>query len=105
MATKSKRHIHKYYRALMNGNMVWTCMAPDCMHHMPKHYERGVLGKGFYCWACGKLDILRAEHLALDPHYFSEADFEPIHPICNNCANPAVVAFSDDVIKQALGEK
>lgn len=110
MATKSKRHIHKYYRALMNGDMLWTCALPDCMHHMPKHYEQGVFGKGFYCWDCGEMSQLRKEHLALEPKFFLKDDDQPIRPICYECANKYVsqtIKFEDidETIKAVVGEK
>ena len=106
MATKSKRHIHKYYRAMLNGDMLWTCALPDCMHHMPKHYENAVLNKAFYCWECGEISQLRKEHLALDSIFFTDIEGEPVHPKCIRCAKN-LIDFDDmdSVIKEIVGEK
>jgi hypothetical protein len=107
MSTKSKRHTHKYYRV----GELWTCALPDCLHHMPKHYEPMLLNKGFYCWSCGEINQLREEHLKLNPKYFSETDKIPTHPICWNCANnmpkDGDIDFDvlDEKIKQIVGDK
>lgn len=109
MSIKHDHKVHKYYRVIQfDGKILWTCALPQCTHHMPKHYEATMLGKAFYCWNCGDTTQFRLEHLSSNPDkdYFSEGDINfPSHPICYKCANPAIAAFSDDVIKQALGEK
>lgn len=93
MSTKSKRHTHRYYRVRMDNNaFIWTCAEPDCMHHMPKHYEPMLLGKSFFCFECGSQDILRGEHLKLNPQYFMADDEFPSRPRCIKCVLPKGVS-------------
>ena len=73
MATKGKRHTHKYYKAKSNYQRIWACALPDCNHHMPPHYETLVHGKATICWKCDGPMVLDAEALAMDK------------PICPDC--------------------
>lgn len=69
MATKSKRHTHKYHKVQVQGHTVWACAAPDCNHHMPEHYVHLVKGKYSYCWSCGEQFILDDKSMNEDkPH-------------------------------------
>lgn len=74
MATKSKRHIHKYHQVQLGpGNKVWACALPDCQHHMPPHYSKLVEGKMSYCWGCDELIILNPVNMKMDK------------PLCESC--------------------
>lgn len=64
MSTKSKRHVHKYYRVSMNGTDVWACAKPDCMHYMPQHMEKLVNGKSTVCWECGENTFMTPASMA-----------------------------------------
>lgn len=67
MATKAKRHIHKYARVPFTyGSKVWACRLPDCNHYMPKHLEATVEGKSSICWQCGNDFILDIESMDED---------------------------------------
>lgn len=68
------KHIHKYYKArdtITSSEFLWTCAAPNCSHHMPKHYEKTLRGKATECWgygrneACEKYTILDEERTLL----------------------------------------
>lgn len=74
MATKAKRHVHKYYRANMSSQKVWACALSDCNHYMPKHMEELVRGKNSICWKCGEDFILNPFHMKQDK------------PVCDDCA-------------------
>jgi hypothetical protein len=63
MATKSKRHIHKYYRDNESYMRCWACGLPDCSHYMPPHIEKQIVGKQSICWQCGEVFILDSEAL------------------------------------------
>ena len=111
MATKSKRHPHKYYRVELPGQIVWACASGDCPHHMPPHYEQLLLNKQFVCWNCGSTNSnILPEHLKLKPEYFLSIDDPTFvsHPICRNCAlnikidedDELPTASADEAIKQ-----
>lgn len=59
MATKAKRHTHKYYQASAPGvATVWACALSDCNHFMPPHYSHLVMGKASWCWGCEETFVL-----------------------------------------------
>lgn len=64
MATKAKRHIHKYHRVTLTFAKVWACALPDCNHFMPKQIEAIVMGKASICWQCG--DNMLLDERAMD---------------------------------------
>jgi hypothetical protein len=63
---RSKRHIHKYYKAKVAGDLVWACALPDCNHHMPPHMTSLVEGKSSLCWECGGELVLDPEAYKMD---------------------------------------
>jgi hypothetical protein len=73
MATKAKRHTHKYHRVNAGYQMLWACALPDCNHHMPLHLTALVEGKASICWKCGEQMILDSDAMKLDK------------PICIDC--------------------
>jgi len=81
----SKKHIHKYHKVKVNGVEVWACALPDCNHHMPKHYESTIPGKGFICWSCGEMGI------------FDSTNMMMLRPHCFNCLNPELVSEETEV--------
>lgn len=74
MSTKSKRHTHKYYRVDLGSYKVWACALPDCMHHMPPHYNNLVEGKNSFCWKCGEMFVLNTINMKRDK------------PLCDDCS-------------------
>jgi len=80
MATKSRRHVHKYYRALVAGIKVWACGLPECTHYMPSHMETLVNGKASICWNCDERMILNPSNMADDK------------PICDDCTATKEIA-------------
>lgn len=74
MATKAKRHIHKYYKADLDFGEVWACALPDCSHYMPKHMAKLVNGKSSICWKCNEKMILDPNNMNIDK------------PVCYSCA-------------------
>jgi hypothetical protein len=81
----SKKEIHRYYRVETFPNrFMWACANSNCTHHMPSHYERMLVNKGFICWQCGEHGSLRLEHLNVNPNYFIK-ETGLIHPICDDC--------------------
>lgn len=72
----SKKHIHKYHKIDVNSVDVWACALPECNHHMPKHYEKMVVGKASICWGCGDFLVL------------SEANMSMNKPECFKCLHP-----------------
>src|SRR5262245_7347623 len=106
MATKSKRHIHRYYRTkLPNNSVVWACAELDCLHHMPSHYTVMMLHKGFYCWNCGEIAQITQEHLDENPQYYhrelDSVEFKS-HPICRNCAMNARPLTDEEINQQVI---
>ena len=106
MATRSKRHNHRYYRMkLPNSTIVWACAEGDCLHHMPVHYTPMMLHKNFYCWQCGEIDRIREEHLKDNARYFSQ-DLDKkgflSHPICFNCANNIPILSDEEINNQII---
>lgn len=82
MATKAKRHIHKYHRILIAGAKVWACALGDCNHYMPAHMEMMVPGKNSICWGCGEPMILDALNMKDD------------RPLCSEC-NPVTSKLNE----------
>lgn len=71
---RSKRHIHKYYKAPYGvGRFVWACALPDCLHHMPPHMEKMVNGKASICWECNNGMTMNPDNMKLT------------RPICESC--------------------
>lgn len=91
MATKSKRHTHKYHRIDIAGTKVWACALGDCMHYMPKHMESLVNGKNSYCWNCNKQMVLDNENMKMDM------------PTCFICRNPEL--SEDKMLEKLVLEK
>ena len=73
MATKSRRHTHKYCRRPVGYQKVWACALPDCNHHMPPHYAALIEGKASICWECEQPMLLDAINMEMDK------------PICPDC--------------------
>lgn len=74
MATKAKRHVHKYYRATLSFGKVWACFLSDCNHYMPQHMAELVNGKHSICWQCEEKFTLTPINLKQDK------------PICPDCS-------------------
>jgi formylmethanofuran dehydrogenase subunit E len=94
MANKSKcvsHQYHKYYKVEVNGIKVWACSWSDCNHHMPKHYESMVVGKGSYCMQCNEKIILDTENMKNDM------------PICYNCKHGKLDTTSNPELAKILG--
>lgn len=66
MATKAKRHVHKYHWLDIGYSNVWACALPDCNHYMPRHMEKTILGKFSVCWGCGDKMTLDEDALKQD---------------------------------------
>lgn len=64
--SKSKRHIHKYYRTDLQFTKVWRCALPDCNHYMPPHIAQLVEGRGSICWGCGEIFVLDGHNMKDD---------------------------------------
>lgn len=92
MATKAKRHVHKYHRVDLGYSKVWACALPDCNHYMPKHMEATVEGKYSYCWSCGEKFLMSAETMQRDK------------PICLTCLHGLVEVQPDVPMSEALKE-
>lgn len=73
MATKAKRHIHKYHRIEVAGEKVWACALGNCNHYMPAHMVNMVPGKNSFCWECDEMIILGPDNMIED------------RPRCFNC--------------------
>lgn len=81
MATKSKRHTHKYHQVVLPVmGKVWACALPECTHHMPPHYAPLVEGKNSLCWKCNGPMVLHAENM------------EQEKPICDDCSAISLIA-------------
>lgn len=76
MATKARRHIHKYYRVEIAGVKVWACALPECTHYMPAHMTALVDGKASFCWDCGERFILNPTNMNDDKPICSDCTFE-----------------------------
>lgn len=63
MASKAKRHNHKYHHIDMSFGKVWACALPDCNHYMPQHMESMLPGKYSICWECGEKMVLDSENM------------------------------------------
>jgi len=81
MATKSKRHIHKYYKSGAGTSLtIWACALPDCTHFMPQHYTHLLRGKYSKCWGttsdkpCEELVTLDERNMRLEK------------PLCEECS-------------------
>jgi len=89
MATKAKRHIHKYHRVDLGGTEVWACALSDCNHFMPPHYTKLVEGKSSICWNCGESITLNKSNMIDD------------EPKCNDCRGIGAVSdFMNDFINK-----
>lgn len=73
MASKAKRHIHKYYRAELSFGDVWACALPDCTHYMPQHMEGLMNGKYSVCWECNERMVMHPGNLNMS------------RPVCDTC--------------------
>lgn len=73
MASKAKRHTHKYQKVQLGFGKVWACALPDCNHYMPSHMTIMVEGKNSLCWGCNESMILDITAMMID------------RPICDNC--------------------
>lgn len=96
MASKNKRHVHKYHKVSLGYTDVWACALPDCTHYIPQYSEPLVNGKRSLCWECGDEFIL---------HPIAMKDRAPN---CDNCrlgVKPAEVEMSEELRKklEALG--
>jgi hypothetical protein len=65
MATKARRHVHRYQRRLVAGIWVWGCALPQCSHYMPKHMESMVEGKASVCNTCDNTIMMTGEYLEM----------------------------------------
>lgn len=74
MATKARRHIHKYYKAHLLVGDLWACALPNCGHYMPQHIEGLLNGKNSICWNCSEIFTLNPMNMKSEK------------PICNECA-------------------
>lgn len=92
MATKAKRHIHKYHRVDLGYANVYACALPDCPHYMPKHMENTLEGKYSFCWGCDEKFILDKPALEL------------MKPLCVNCRLGTVPTEPDLPMAEALRE-
>ncbi len=78
MSSTNKKHIHKYYRSYSpSGQFLWTCAFMDCSHHMPKHYEHTLLGRGTTCW--GRSDDCTKTFA------FDDRSLNMDKPLCESC--------------------
>jgi hypothetical protein len=83
MASRNKKHVHKYYKVHNpSGGFLWFCGFGDCQHHMPKHYELGLPGKSTICWKCEGTTTLDSRTMAMDK------------PLCADCDPNAI---SEDI--------
>lgn len=94
----AKKHIHKYHKIELAGQMLWACALPDCGHHMPKHYENSVIGKYSFCWTCPKQFRLTPENMVDDM------------PRCDDCRagitpEKPLVQFDFDNLSDIIGRK
>lgn len=69
-----KKHIHKYYRNTILGNIpVWACALDNCSHYMPPHIEGLVRGKSTVCWKCNEITTMDLDRLDMEK------------PLCDKC--------------------
>lgn len=95
MATKAKRHVHKYQRITFTfGSKVWACRLPDCNHYMPRHLEATVEGKATICWQCGNDFVLDRDAMLED---------SPRCPKCRGIAEIEQEIPLTDEMKRRLG--
>jgi len=73
MATKARRHTHKYHKLNLSGSTVWACALPNCNHYMPAHLTPMVAGKASICWKCGADMIL------------DDSNMKDDKPVCSEC--------------------
>lgn len=73
MASKGRRHTHKYYRAHLTFADVWACALPDCTHYMPEHMSTLMNGKRSICWKCNEPMLLHPLNLTME------------RPVCDEC--------------------
>ena len=73
-----KKHIHKYYRGIINGNTpVWMCALANCSHYMPPHLENLVNNKSTICWGCDNPILMYPRQLEMEK------------PMCDKCCGVA----------------
>lgn len=84
MATKAKRHTHKYYKTSLGHVNVWACGLGDCNHYMPPHLSNMVVGKDTLCWKCGEITSLDSRTMKMDK------------PLCVDC-DPKAISANDDL--------
>jgi hypothetical protein len=87
MATKAKRHIHKYEKVTLSFGQVWRCALPECSHYMGNHLAGLVEGKASFCWQCDNPMILDTENMKED------------RPRCTNCR----LGINPDSIESIIG--
>lgn len=66
MATKARRHIHKYHKVTLSFGQVWACALPECSHYMPQHMTPMITGKASICWECNEPMILDSNSMNED---------------------------------------
>lgn|SRR6188768_3326155 len=94
MSSRNKKHIHKYYKSYgPSGQYLWTCAFMDCSHHLPKHYEHTIQGKGTVCWGFDK-DCVK--EFPLD-----ERALRMDKPLCEQC-DPDYLSIEDPDIMEKL---
>lgn len=89
MSSKNRKHVHKYRKVEISGDMIWACGAPECQHHMPHHMRNLIPGKKSICWSCGNEMILDERAMKLDM------------PICVECA----LGEANEVVDEVLSHK
>jgi hypothetical protein len=87
MATKARRHIHKYYKANLAGVKVWACALPECTHYMPAHMAALVDGKASLCWKCEDRFILNPSNMTEDKPICDECSFDKMREQFNVVTN------------------
>lgn len=92
MATKSKRHVHKYHKILFSFAKVWACALPDCLHYMPQHMEKMAEGKATLCWGCNEQMILTPINMTDDK------------PLCITCKRKEVELLQSRQQNQDINE-
>lgn len=92
MATKAKRHVHKYHKISVRFADLWACGSPLCSHYIPEHQSELVNGKASICWGCGEMFILNPTNM------------KNRKPQCDDCAL-GLNSLPEPSLKDALDEK
>lgn len=87
----TKKHVHKYRKAVLYGTPTWCCSLPDCNHYMPPAMSEMVEGKNSICWGCGKTFVLDTEAMLED------------RPRCYWCRHPEL--SEDAVMNRLMADK